>query len=152
MKKILVLMILVKVALNSAFGCESAFDGIKGITCELQYALCQGTGLEITLCDSIKEKVEQYEKDSSEAKKQKKEIGSQLKKVKNEIKEMQKNPENFDDDRYLFLIEEEYRLEDERYDASMTETEVTDKFLGEESLKLMMSEEFYSEALKVVGE
>lgn len=152
MKKILVLMVLCMVALTSAFSCDSPFKDVRGVTCELQYVLCNDTDIDITLCDSIKEKVEQYEKDSSEAEKQRKEIGSQRKKVKNEIKEMQKNPENFDDDRYLFLLEEEHRLEGELHDASMTEVEVTDKFLGEESLKLMMSEEFYSEALKVIGE
>lgn len=152
MKKILTLVTLSLMALNSAFSCDSPFKNVKGMTCELQYVLCSDTDIDITLCDSIKEKVEQYEKDSSEAKKQRKEISRQLKEVEKELKEMQKNPENFDDDRYLFLLEEEHRLEGELNDASMAVVDISDEFYGDIGLKLMMSEEFMSEVLKVVGE
>lgn len=67
MKKIAV-FVLSLLVLGKIFACESIFDKIDGITCEIQYILCKGSDIDIKgsdidikVCDKVLEKVEQYE-------------------------------------------------------------------------------------------
>lgn len=146
MKRMLMVLVL-GMALTSAFGCDSPFKKVEGITCELQYVLCKDIDADITLCDGIKEKVEQYEEEYSEARVQLKEISRQLKEVEKELEEVR---DDLDGDRFFFLLNEQGRLQEKLYDAVTARTAISDEFLGEDALNLMMSEDFYNEALKVV--
>ena len=54
-------LVLSLMVFGKVFACESIFDKIDGITCEIQYILCKGSDIDIKVCDKVLEKVEQYE-------------------------------------------------------------------------------------------
>ena len=61
MKKLLMALVLSLLVFGKVFACESIFDKIDGITCEIQYILCKGSDIDIKVCDKVLEKVEQHE-------------------------------------------------------------------------------------------
>lgn len=66
MKKILMVLVLSLVGFTNAFACESVFDRIDGITCELQYFLCSESNQDIKVCSKITKKAERFTKDIKE--------------------------------------------------------------------------------------
>ena len=135
MKKISMMMILSLVMTFGMFACESIFDKIDGITCELQYILCKDNNIDIKVCDKVLEKVEQYEeaeKKYNDVSKAVAELSTKMKKEKNESK----------------LIDMHIEYQDLLYELSKLDP--LDNFLGEESLKLIESEEFCNEVWSVL--
>ena len=136
MKKIsmMILMIMVTVGM---FACESIFDKIDGITCEIQYILCKDNNIDIKVCDKVSEKVEQYEeaeKKYNDVSKAVAELQTKMEKEKNESK----------------LIDMRIEYQDLLYELSAIDT--LDDFLGEESLKLIESEDFCNEVWNVLDD
>ena len=136
MKKIsmMILMIMVTVGM---FACESIFDKIDGITCEIQYILCKDKNIDIKVCDKVSEKVEQYEeaeKKYNDVSKAVAELQTKMKKEKNESK----------------LIDMHIEYQDLLYELSTIDP--LDNFLGEESLKLIESEDFCNEVWNVLDD
>lgn len=136
MKKISMMMILSLVMTVGMFACESIFDKIDGITCEIQYILCKDNNIDIKVCDKVSEKVESYEEaleKYNDVKKVVAELSTKMKKEKNESK----------------LIDMSIEYQDLLYELSKLDP--LDNFLGEESLKLMESEEFCNEVWSVLN-
>ena len=136
MKKIsmMILMIMMTVGM---FACESIFDKIDGITCEIQYILCKDNNIDIKVCDKVSEKVEQYEeaeKKYNDVSKAVAELQTKMEKEKNESK----------------LIDMRIEYQDLLYELSAIDT--LDDFLGEESLKLIESEDFCNEVWNVLDD
>ena len=134
MKKIsmMILMIMMTVGI---FACESIFDKIDGITCELQYTLCKDNNIDIKVCDKVSEKVESYEEaleKYNDVKKAVAQLQTKMKKEKNESK----------------LIDMSIEYQDLLYELSTIDP--LENFLGEESLKLIESEEFCNEVWNVL--
>lgn len=122
MKKISMMMILSLVMTVGMFACESIFDKIDGITCEIQYILCKDNNIDIKVCDKVSEKVESYEEaleKYNDVKKAVAELSTKMKKEKNESKLLDMSAE------YQDLL---YKL---------SKLDPLDNFLGEESLKLL---------------
>ena len=147
MKKILVLMMTLMIGLSSAFACESIFDKIDGITCEIQYLLCKDNNIDIKVCDKVLEKVEQFE----EALEKNREMNRPVEEINKKIRALKEDP-NADQKEIARLIIERDILEieiqlDEKYVSVGT---IIDDFLGEESLKLVESEELYNEVWSVL--
>ena len=140
MKRIAVFVL--SLLVSSAFACESIFDKIDGITCELQYILCKDNNIDIKACDKVLEKAEQYEqalekyRDTSKAAAK---LKTKIEASKNavELKEMRLE--------YLDLVYNAGIAFDE-YDNTLN------NFLGEENLKLVESEEFQNEVWNVLGD
>ena len=138
MKKILVIIMALMIGLSSTFACESIFDKIDGITCEIQYLACEDTNNDIKVCNKVLEKVEQYE----EALEKYRDVSKSAAELKREIEVLKKehnieNKSKLKDMRfkYLDLVYDVGRAFDEYNNAF-------ENFLGEEGLKLMESEEF----------
>ena len=142
MKKIITMLFLSLLVLGKIFACESIFDKIDGITCEIQYCLCKGSDIDIKVCDKVLEKVEQYEqalekyRDTSKAAAK---LKTKIEASKNtvELKEMRLQ--------YQDLVYNAGRAFDEYNNAF-------ENFLGEENLKLVESEEFQNEVWNVLGD
>lgn len=135
MKKISMMMILMIITTFGMFACESIFDKIDGITCEIQYILCKDNNIDIKVCDKVSEKVESYEeaeKKYEEVNKAVAQLSTKMKKEKNESK----------------LIDMSIEYQDLLYELSKLDP--LDNFLGEESLKLIESEEFCNEVWNVL--
>lgn len=62
MKKIIAVLILGLAGLTSSFACESVFDSVEGMTCEIQYGLCREYNQDIKLCKRMKKKAKAFEK------------------------------------------------------------------------------------------
>lgn len=142
MKKLLSVITLLVLLVGSAFACESIFDKIDGITCEIQYVLCKGSDIDIKVCDKVLENVEQYEK----AFEKYRDTSKAAAKLKTKI-EASKNAVEFKEMRleYLDLV----------YNAGLAFNEYNNalnNFLGEENLKLVESEEFQNEVWNVLGD
>lgn len=105
------------IGLNNAFACESIFDKIDGITCEIQYLACEDTNNDIKVCNKVLEKVEQYEE------------------ALEKYRDVSKSAAELMRFKYLDLVYDVGRAFDEYNNAF-------ENFLGEEGLKLMESEEF----------
>ena len=136
MKKIsmMILMIMMTVGM---FACESIFDKINGITCEIQCILCKDKNIDIKVCDKVSEKVEQYEeaeKKYNDVSKAVAELQTKMEKEKNESK----------------LIDMRIEYQDLLYELSTIGH--LDNFLGEESLKLLESEDFCNEVWNVLDD
>lgn len=149
MKKIAVLMMTLMIGLSSAFACESIFDKIDGITCEIQYCLCKDNKVDIKVCDKVLEKVEQYE----EALEKNRKINRPIEEINKKIRALEEDPDA-DKKEIAHLIRERNILEieiklDEKYVSVGT---IIENFLGEESLKLIVSEEFYDEVWSVLDD
>ena len=134
MKKIsmMILMIMMTVGM---FACESIFDKIDGITCELQYILCKDNNIDIKVCDKVSEKVESYEeaeKKHEEVNKAVVQLSAKMKKEKNESK----------------LLDMRIEYQDLLYELSRLDP--LENFLGEESMKLIESEELQNEVWNVL--
>lgn len=135
MKKISMMMILMVMMTVGMFACESIFDKIDGITCEIQYILCKDNNIDIKVCDKVLEKVESYEeaeKKYNDVSKAVAQLSTKMKKEKNESK----------------LIDMSIEYQDLLYELSKLDP--LENFLGEESLKLIESEEFCNEVLNVL--
>lgn len=135
MKKISMMMILMIMMTVGMFACESIFDKIDGITCEIQYILCKDHNIDIKVCDKVLEKVEKYEeaeKKYEEVNKAVAQLQTKMKKEKNESK----------------LIDMSIEYQDLLYELSRLDP--LENFLGEESLKLIESEEFCNEVWNVL--
>ena len=142
MKKLLSVITLLVLLISSVFACESIFDKIDGITCEIQYILCKDNNIDIKVCDKVSEKVEQYKK----AFEKYRDASKAAAKLKREIEK-----ENNVHER------KEMKLEyiDLVYDAGIAFGEYNNalnSFLGEENLKLVESEEFQNEVWNVLGD
>lgn len=134
MKKIsmMILMIMMTVGM---FACESIFDKIDGITCEIQYILCKDNNIDIKVCDKVLEKVESYEEaleKYNDVKKAVAELSTKMKKEKNESK----------------LLDMRIEYQDLLYELSRLDP--LENFLGEESMKLIESEELQNEVWNVL--
>lgn len=135
MKKISMMMILMVMMTVGMFACESIFDKIDGITCEIQYILCKDNNIDIKVCDKVLEKVESYEeaeKKYNDVSKAVAQLSTKMKKEKNESK----------------LIDMSIEYQDLLYELSKLDP--LENFLGEESLKLIESEEFCNEVWNVL--
>lgn len=135
MKKISMMMILMIMMTVGMFACESIFDKIDGITCEIQYILCKDNNIDIKVCDKVSEKVEKYEeaeKKYNDVSKAVAQLSTKMKKEKNESK----------------LIDMSIEYQDLLYELSKLDP--LENFLGEESLKLIESEEFCNEVWNVL--
>lgn len=146
MKKIAV-FVLSLLVLGKIFACESIFDKIDGITCEIQYILCKGSDIDIKVCDKVLEKVEQYE----QALEKYREINRPVEEINKKIRALEEDPDA-DQKEIAHLIRERNILEieiqlDEKYVSVGT---IIENFLGEESLKLIESEEFYDKVWNVL--
>ena len=141
MKKIITVLFL-SLLVSSAFACESIFDKIDGITCEIQYCLCKDNNIDIKVCDKVLKKVEQFE----EALEKYRDVSKAAAKLKREIEKENNVYER-----------KEMRLEylDLVYNAGLAFDEYNNalnNFLGEENLKLVESEEFQNEVWNVLGD
>lgn len=142
MKKILVILFLSLIMLGKVFACESIFDKIDGITCEIQYIICKGSDIDIKVCDKVLEKVEQYEK----AFEKYRDVSKAAAKLKREM-EKENNVHERKEMKleYIDLVYDAGRAFDEYNNA-------LNNFLGEENLKLVESEEFQNEVWNVLGD
>ena len=134
MKKIFMMILMIMMTVGM-FACESIFDKIDGITCELQYILCKDRDIDIKVCDKVLEKVESYEEaleKYEEVNKAVAQLQTKMKKEKNESK----------------LLDMSIEYQDLLYELSRLDP--LDNFLGEESLKLIDSEEFCNEVWNVL--
>ena len=135
MKKISMMILTIVMMTVGMFACESIFDKIDGITCELQYILCKDNNIDIKVCDKVSEKVESYEeaeKKYNDVSKAVAQLQTKMKKEKNESK----------------LLDMSIEYQDLLYELSRLDP--LDNFLGEESLKLIESEEFCNEVWNVL--
>ena len=142
MKKILMGLVLSLLVFGKVFACESIFDKIDGITCEIQYILCKGSDIDIKVCDKVLEKVEQYE----EAFEKYRDVSIAATKLKTKI-EKENNVRERKKMRLEYL--------DLAHDVSIAFDEYNNalnSFLGEENLKLVESEEFQNEVWNVLGD
>ena len=134
MKKISMMILMIMMAVGM-FACESIFDKIDGITCEIQYLLCKDNNIDIKVCDKVSEKVESYEeaeKKYNDVSKAVAQLSTKMKKEKNESK----------------LIDMSIEYQDLLYELSKLDP--LENFLGEESLKLLESEELCNEVWSVL--
>lgn len=140
MKKIsmMILMIMMTVGM---FACESIFDKIDGITCELQYILCKDNNIDIKVCDKVSEKVESYE----EALEKYEEVNKAVAQLQTKMKELEKENNTKNTSK---LLDMSIEYQDLLYELSRLDP--LDNFLGEESLKLVESEEFCNEVWNVL--
>ena len=148
MKKILAVLILSLVGFTNVFACESIFDHIDGITCELQYYFCSESNQDIKVCSKIKDKVKQVKKDI-------KEIDKKIDKIKSDYKKAEelekKAPE---------LAEAKTRLEIDLYKTAnlianqaklyAERSEIYEAFIGTEGLQLCNSEKFISDVADIL--
>ena len=148
MKKILVLITALMIGLSNAFACESIFDKIDGITCEIQYCLCKDNNIDIKVCDKVLEKVEQFE----EAIKKEREIYQPFEEINKKIRTLEKDPDA-DQKEIMRLKRERRTLEIEiRLDKKYVPFEaIINNFLDKESLKLVESEGFCDEVESVLN-
>ena len=158
MKKGGLLLLLGMLAFNAAFGCESPFDGVKGMTCEIECILCADRNIDIKFCDEVKEKFELYKEDAaiaqekcSKAQRAAKELEIKAKALEKELDIHDKNY-NINFYKVTKLIAEANDLRKVARDAAEVSSAVLVNFLGEESLMLLQNEEFYNEVYKVLGE
>ena len=140
MKKIsmMILMIMMTVGM---FACESIFDKINGITCEIQYILCKDNNIDIKICDKVSEKVEQYE----EAEKKYNDVSKAVAQLQTKIKELEKENNTKNTSK---LLDMSIEYQDLLYELSKLDP--LENFLGEESLKLIESEDFCNEVWSVL--
>ena len=147
MNKIIMALVLSLLVFGKAFACESIFDKIDGITCEIQYLVCKDNKVDIKVCDKVLEKVEQFE----EALEKNREMNRPVEEINKKIRALKEDP-NADQKEIARLIRERDILEieiqlDEKYVSVGT---IIDNFLGEENLKLVESEELYNEVWSVL--
>lgn len=146
MRKVILLLVLLS-GFTAAFGCESPFDDVKGMTCEIECILCADRNIDIKLCDNVKEKFELYKEDAaiasekcSKAQRAAKELEIKAKALE---KELDVNPSA--SHKIIKLIVEATELRRIADDAADVSYAVLVNFLGEESLKLLQSKDFTSE-------
>lgn len=158
MKKVILLLVLFGMAFTNAFACESIFDGVKGMTCEIECILCEDRNIDIKLCDEVKEKFEEYKEDAavasekwSKAQRAAKELEMKAEALE---KEIDIHDENYKINIYKLskLIVEARMLRMKSDEAAKVYFAFLDNFLGEESIMLLQNKEFYNEISKVLGE
>lgn len=152
MKKVILLFLVGMLAVNAAFGCESPFDDVKGMTCEIECIFCADHNIDIKICDEVKERYKQYEEDFtiaqekwSKAQRAAKELEIKAKALE---KELDVDPKA--SHKIVKLITEEQKLRKIARDAADISSAVLINFLGEENLVLIQNEEFQSEVYKVL--
>ena len=146
MKKILVIVLSLMMTVGM-FACESIFDKIDGITCEMQCFLCSEYDIDIKKCDKVLEKFEQY----TMAKEKMRKANKSVIELKLKIEDLEKESNEINSAK---LKELRYKYLDLLYDAGRAFAEYTntfDNFLGEEGLTLLESEEFQNEFWNVLG-
>lgn len=158
MKKVILLLVLFGMVFTNAFACESIFDDVKGMTCEIECILCADRNIDIKLCDEVKEKFKQYEEEAtiaqekcSKAQRAAKELEMKAEALE---KEIDIHDENYKINIYELskLIVEAQKLRMISYEAGKISSEVLNNFLGEENIMLLQSKEFSNEVFKVLGE
>lgn len=155
MKKVILLLVLLS-GFNAAFGCESPFDDVKGMTCEIECILCADRNIDIKLCDEVKERYKQYEEDFTIASEKCGKAQRAAKELEIKAKALEKKL-NVNDEQYkanVFelsqLIVEAQKLRMIASDAGRTANNVLTNFLGEESIMMLQSKEFQSEVAEVL--
>ena len=146
MKKIIMALVLSLLVFGKAFACESIFDKIDGITCEIQYIVCKDNNINIKECDKVLEKVEQFEEAYENYKKANKTVAE----FKREIEYLEKE---HDVENKSKLNDMRFKYKELLYDAGRAFDEYANainNFLGEEGLKLVESEEFCNEVWSVL--
>lgn len=141
-------LVLSLLVFGKTFACESIFDKIDGITCEIQYIVCKYNNIDIKKCDKILEKVEQFEEAYENYRKANKAAGE----LKREIEDLERehNVENKSK-----LKDMRFKYKELLYDAGRALDEYNnafESFLGEEGLKLTESEDFQNEVWNVLGD
>ena len=81
MKKMMMILVLSSLAFANAFACDSVFDHLDGINCEMQYVLCSEYNQDIKVCREVKDKVKCVKKDLKEVNKKLNKLRSELKKT-----------------------------------------------------------------------
>lgn len=151
MKKVILLFLVGMLAVNAAFGCESPFDDVKGMTCEIECILCADRNIDIKLCDEVKEKFELYKEDAAIAQEKcsKAQRAAKELEIKAKALELELNVNDEDYNKKFFeitkLIREAADLREIARDASDISYAVLVNFLGEENLMLLQNAEFTSE-------
>lgn len=157
MKKMTLLLLLGMFALNAAFGCESIFDNVKDMTCEIECLLCKDHNIDIKMCEKVREKFEKLEEATEEmlkAYKYEKELRTKIDALKKELDIFRENKEFGDE--YKAKQREMMKLTNDLSELKYMNkpihdaySEALDSFLNEESLMLLESEEFNTEVEKV---
>ena len=145
MKKIITMLVLSLLVFGKVFACESIFDKIDGITCEIQYIVCKDNNIDIKVCDKVLEKVEQFEEAYENYEKANKTVAE----FKREIEYLEKE---HDVENKSKLNDMRFKYKELLYDAGRAFDEYANainNFLGEEGLKLAESEDFQTEVWNV---
>lgn len=154
MKKVILLFLVGMLAVNAAFGCESIFDDVKGMTCEIECILCADRKIDIKLCDNVKEKFELYKEDAAIAQEKCSKAQRAAKELEIEAEALEKelavNPKA--SWKIVKLITEANDLRQVARDAANISYAVLVNFLGEDNLMLLQNKEFCNEVFKVLGE
>ena len=136
-------LVLMIVGFTNIFACESIFDHIDGITCELQYTLCSEYNQDIKVCREVKDKVKRVKKDIKEINKKFDKLESEYKKAEvweKKATELEKSE----------AILAEIKLLADEAEVLVAKDKIYEDFIGTEVLQMLNSEKFIDDVNKVL--